>query len=747
MAASAIICFIPYRTLRWLALALFTITSATAGDFVIVVDTSGSMTKAISPFDKRIRIKVVQEALRAHLQALLQEQESRITLISFNTGIQSKIEVSGKNAHEQAFQWIEGLADEARGPGRDKTFLWTTLREALRVAEGYSRQAPGQTVNVRVLTDGQDNENVTTFPKILDEFPLVDGKSIRGNLVILGDLVMDLKPHPRFDIISDPHFEVLFPPVILRCPKEVRIGEAMRAFDNSKSGYEHYSWSVDGQEVSNSKVLTHTFTSPGAHTITLDARGAKGGRTRSQITLQVTRPVSRVAFKAPAEAAHRQAVQFANESEGDFVSFHWDFGDGATSTERSPLHRYTNRGPKPKNFDVQLVGVLASGKRIDGVPHHLTILPPAAFPPPQAAIRFDETAEITVEQSVQFFDESTGLVESRHWNFNDEGESLSRHPEFTFAAPGEKTITLTVQGPGGQSVDRRSITVLPLALNMELGWLNRQNLPIAAPGIINFGPIQASQVQQEGRTTPSVGRFVVRFPRELPSGNGFRLEFSDNLNEVLCVRTYDPGTGQRRALDSNLLRTGTFEIAFVPNASIGNWSGEVRFIPVGERLLVNGFGLPVAIPVKVAIRGRGTQLFYGLIILVAAFLLFLLFLRKKATAGLAIPPDVKMRVELTETSPLDATVVRPPEPFTLERHDRIYLSQADVESPDDFVYDLDAKGYSFLRQSKTLDFCRPTGKPKPVRTSDSIKISSTDGTKRTLQVTIAEDMDSDRFSD
>jgi len=43
-------------------------------------------------------------------------------------------------------------------------------------------------------------------------------------------------------------------------------------------------------------------------------------------------------------------VQFTDTSEGDIVSWHWDFGDGKTSTLQNPNHLYTTTG----SFDVSL---------------------------------------------------------------------------------------------------------------------------------------------------------------------------------------------------------------------------------------------------------------------------------------------------------------------------------------------------------------------------------------------------------
>ena len=37
-------------------------------------------------------------------------------------------------------------------------------------------------------------------------------------------------------------------------------------------------------------------------------------------------------------------VNFSNASDGSITSKEWDFGDGTTSTEESPSHRYTIAG-------------------------------------------------------------------------------------------------------------------------------------------------------------------------------------------------------------------------------------------------------------------------------------------------------------------------------------------------------------------------------------------------------------------
>jgi PKD repeat protein len=38
----------------------------------------------------------------------------------------------------------------------------------------------------------------------------------------------------------------------------------------------------------------------------------------------------------------RRLVAFKDLSAGDIKSWHWDFGDGETSTEQNPIHSYKN---------------------------------------------------------------------------------------------------------------------------------------------------------------------------------------------------------------------------------------------------------------------------------------------------------------------------------------------------------------------------------------------------------------------
>jgi PKD repeat protein len=62
-------------------------------------------------------------------------------------------------------------------------------------------------------------------------------------------------------------------------------------------------------------------------------------------------------------------VQFTKHTQGA-TSWTWDFGDGATSTQRNPEHTYADAG----TYTVRLTGVGASGAKTT-TSHNVTVGP------------------------------------------------------------------------------------------------------------------------------------------------------------------------------------------------------------------------------------------------------------------------------------------------------------------------------------------------------------------------------------
>jgi len=335
---------------------------AQAADFVIVVDVSGSMAGPVSSHDNRVRVTVVQEALRQYLPAL--PSESRVDLIAFNSGIVSDEEVTLKDKRDvdRALAWVDGLAKEAR---RDKeTFLWTTLRHALKTASRYSKENPDQPVTVRVLTDGEDNERATTLDKVLQEFlPVLDGEKIRSNLVLLGDMELKTKlslPEGAFETTKNPTWEVLFPPIVLWAPAEPKIGEQVRLFENNtRSIYKDYEWTVDGTAVSKEKVLTWQFKEARSYRVTLKVTGLQGTKNSATVLVRAKdRDKLVVDFIAStAQPEPRQEVKFMGRCNSQGSSFAWFVNSNQVATTQDLNFRFDKEG----KFEVKLVASDSAG--------------------------------------------------------------------------------------------------------------------------------------------------------------------------------------------------------------------------------------------------------------------------------------------------------------------------------------------------------------------------------------------------
>ncbi len=76
---------------------------------------------------------------------------------------------------------------------------------------------------------------------------------------------------------------------------------------------------------------------PGLYRVSL--RGSNGCDT--SLFVRIPPPGYRASFRVDTGACD---MQFLNTSTGDFTAWAWDFGDGSTSTQHSPSHRYTHPG-------------------------------------------------------------------------------------------------------------------------------------------------------------------------------------------------------------------------------------------------------------------------------------------------------------------------------------------------------------------------------------------------------------------
>lgn len=441
--------------LMWVLLAMLLATTCKSADFVIVVDVSGSMSETISRHDKRVRITIVQDALRQYLPAL--PSGSRVDLIAFNNGIVSEQEVVLNTERDvaAALSWSDGLSKKVG----NNTHLWTTLRHALGTAARYSKENPEQPVTVRVLTDGDDNERATTLDKVLQEFqPVLDGEKIRSNLVLLGDLEFKTKltlPGGAFEVTKNPTWEVIFPPIVLWAPTEPKIGDEVRLFENTtKSVYKDYQWQVDGVPAGQEKVLVWRFKEPRTHRITLKVIGLQGTQNSSTIHLRINEPDKLAVDFVPSttQPSPDEEVRFIGRCPGKDVHFTWFVNSNQVATSQDLVFRFAKEGTQ----EIRLTAHNAAGGA--GVKVQTFVV---KEPRLTASIR--GPAETITGRAAQFAGEIAGTCASATWDFGDGTTSVERNPQHTFLCEGlehkDYKVTLQAISPSGKATQANAHTV------------------------------------------------------------------------------------------------------------------------------------------------------------------------------------------------------------------------------------------------------------------------------------------------
>lgn len=118
-------------------------------------------------------------------------------------------------------------------------------------------------------------------------------------------------------------------------------------FTDQSTGYPAYwHWSFGDGTTSFERDPIHSYQAEGTYTVSLTVANEAGSDTVTKTDyITVTAPPPPVAFDGlPTLGQAPLAVSFADQSPGDPFSWHWQFGDGATSTEQNPSHEYAAPG-------------------------------------------------------------------------------------------------------------------------------------------------------------------------------------------------------------------------------------------------------------------------------------------------------------------------------------------------------------------------------------------------------------------
>ena len=221
--------------------------------------------------------------------------------------------------------------------------------------------------------------------------------------------------------------------------------------DRSVGKINYWSWDFnnDGIVDSTKQHPVWTFQSPQEYTVTLTAGGAFDADT--EVKQDYIRVVAQgVDFRAePTAGIAPLSVQFFDESTIPATDWQWDFDNNGEvdSTEQNPTHTYDIAG----FYTVSLTAVAAEDTMTETKVNFINIATPSIAEFEAQPTRGPSPLE------VQFFDHSSGEINSWFWDFDNDGvvDSTEQYPIHTYEQQGSYTVTLTINGPGGSSTETK----------------------------------------------------------------------------------------------------------------------------------------------------------------------------------------------------------------------------------------------------------------------------------------------------
>ncbi len=203
---------------------------------------------------------------------------------------------------------------------------------------------------------------------------------------------------------------------------------------------------------SSSHLYTNFTTAPVVHQVKLTTISFFNCSDEKTLSITVM-PVPLPQFTAqPATQIYNPAgnsVTFTNATNPGSWTWLWRFGDGSTSTDKDPVHNYTNVG------DYEVTLIVSNANCSDSVKHSVMVtpIPPVAdFDPLPSGC---QPLSVTINNTSQNLTPGT----TYKWDFGDGSISTAKNPSYTWFDPGIYRVELTVTGPGGISVKSQVINV------------------------------------------------------------------------------------------------------------------------------------------------------------------------------------------------------------------------------------------------------------------------------------------------
>jgi gliding motility-associated-like protein len=221
------------------------------------------------------------------------------------------------------------------------------------------------------------------------------------------------------------------------------IYDSIQFTDKSNAqGLQLKSWDWDFGDGATSSLQNpkHRYSTTGKYTVQLIITNQYGCKDTIKHWIEIyPQPVAN--FTHQPEACQEDEVDFKDKSTiagGKINAWLWNFGDGFTSADQNPSHRFKGFG----NFQVQLVAFSEFGCTDTFTSGILIHAKPVAF--------FDADPDsTTIVTPVITFTNKSSNYNDWHWDFGDQENSKDKDPVHEYLDTGSYTVTLFTENTNG----------------------------------------------------------------------------------------------------------------------------------------------------------------------------------------------------------------------------------------------------------------------------------------------------------
>ena len=217
-------------------------------------------------------------------------------------------------------------------------------------------------------------------------------------------------------------------------------------------------WRFGDGATSTERNPSHGYDASGTFSVTLTVTDddALSDITSNQVTANAPAPANASPQAGFAVSCQELTCTFTDQStdaDGTVASWRWDFGDGATSTQRNPSRTYAAAGQYTVSLRVTDDDGAADTKTHPAEP---TAPPTPSNEPPHAD--FDVHCDHLVCTFEDKSKDDDGTIVSRQWDFGDGSGSAEQNPTHIYVEQGHYNVHLTVTDDDGASAtkDRRA---------------------------------------------------------------------------------------------------------------------------------------------------------------------------------------------------------------------------------------------------------------------------------------------------